>query len=220
MTRPQATPVVHIDDDRFKATEWRIATGAETGWHVHGHDYVIVPLTDGTLVLEEPGGAGREAALRRHVPYSRRTGVEHNVVNGGEVPLAFLEGEVVDDALGRAREAVLERFMAALEAATWKRSWPAWPRTAPFTPPRPRGLGQAARGPDAVRAAYRASSRLSRGCLAGRQARGAGDLGVSSWRFVGTDRDGRRVDVEGCDLFAFEGELIALKDSFRKARTS
>jgi hypothetical protein len=43
MTRAQATPVVHIDDERFRATEWRFDPGAETGWHVHEHDYVIVP---------------------------------------------------------------------------------------------------------------------------------------------------------------------------------
>ena len=50
-----AEPVVHIDDDRFNVTEWRFAPGAETGWHRHGHDYVIVPLTDGTLHLDLPG---------------------------------------------------------------------------------------------------------------------------------------------------------------------
>jgi hypothetical protein len=97
MARAAATAVVHIDDERFKVTEWRFAPGAETGWHVHGHDYVIVPLTDGVLHLEEPGGASRDAQLARHVPYSRRTGVEHNVVNGGDAPLSFLEVEVVDD---------------------------------------------------------------------------------------------------------------------------
>ena len=52
MTRMKAEPVVHIDDERFRVTEWRFATGAETGWHIHGHDYVIVPLTDGKLGLE------------------------------------------------------------------------------------------------------------------------------------------------------------------------
>ena len=44
-----------------------------------------------------------------------------------------------------------------------------------------------------------------------------GDIGVSEWRFVGTRRDGQRLDVPGCDLFRFNGDLIALKDSYRKA---
>ena len=46
-----------------------------------------------------------------------------------------------------------------------------------------------------------------------------GDRGISQWTFVGTSTDGRRVEVDGCDLFTFDGALIALKDSYRKART-
>ena len=72
--RPQAEPVVHIDDARFPVTEWRFAPGAETGWHRHGHDYVVVPLTDGTLGLDNPGGAQTQAQLARGIPYSRSEG--------------------------------------------------------------------------------------------------------------------------------------------------
>ena len=46
-----------------------------------------------------------------------------------------------------------------------------------------------------------------------------GETGLSDWRFVGTDRTGRQVDVQGCDIFRFDGDLIALKDSYRKARS-
>jgi hypothetical protein len=46
----------------------------------------------------------------------------------------------------------------------------------------------------------------------------AGETGLSTWRFVGETREGAAVDVRGCDVFAFDGELIALKDSYRKAR--
>jgi len=98
-----ATPIVHIDDDRFRVTEWQFAPGAETGWHIHGHDYVIVPLTHGTLRLEEPGGATRTAVLTQGLPYSRREGVSHNVINAGAEPLAFLEVETVADALSHRR---------------------------------------------------------------------------------------------------------------------
>jgi hypothetical protein len=28
------------------------------------------------------------------------------------------------------------------------------------------------------------------------------------------------VDVQGCDIFRFDGDLIALKDSYRKARSA
>ena len=46
----------------------------------------------------------------------------------------------------------------------------------------------------------------------------SGDTGLSSWRFVGTHVAGQTVEVDGCDIFAFSGDLIALKDSYRKAR--
>jgi beta-alanine degradation protein BauB len=74
-------------------TEWRFAPGAETGWHRHGTDYVVVPLLDGDLLLEEPGGTSRTATLKRHVPYARQEGVEHNVVNANPFDFAFIEIE-------------------------------------------------------------------------------------------------------------------------------
>jgi uncharacterized protein (TIGR02246 family) len=45
-----------------------------------------------------------------------------------------------------------------------------------------------------------------------------GDRGVSEWTFTGTLSDGRRVEVNGCDLFVFRNGKIAVKNSFRKNR--
>ena len=45
-----------------------------------------------------------------------------------------------------------------------------------------------------------------------------GDRGVSEWTFTGTRRDGSRVEVHGCDLFAFRDGKIALKNAYRKNR--
>lgn len=94
ISRPQAQPTVLIDDERTIATEWRFAPGAETGWHKHGHDYVVVPMTTGKLLLEEPGGAARTAELTTGKPYARRAGVEHNVVNANDFELVFIEIEL------------------------------------------------------------------------------------------------------------------------------
>jgi ketosteroid isomerase-like protein len=44
------------------------------------------------------------------------------------------------------------------------------------------------------------------------------DRGVSEWTFTGTRKDGKRVEVNGCDLFTFRGGKIAVKNSFRKNR--
>jgi len=45
-----------------------------------------------------------------------------------------------------------------------------------------------------------------------------GDRGVSEWTFRGTLRDGRRMEVRGCDLLTFRDGKIAVKNSFRKNR--
>jgi steroid delta-isomerase-like uncharacterized protein len=46
----------------------------------------------------------------------------------------------------------------------------------------------------------------------------AGNRGVSEWTFTGTQGDGKRVEVTGCDLFTFRDGRIAIKNSYRKNR--
>lgn len=47
----------------------------------------------------------------------------------------------------------------------------------------------------------------------------AGSRGLSEWTFTGTRAsDGARIEVDGCDLFTFEGDKIRVKDSWRKQR--
>jgi ketosteroid isomerase-like protein len=48
----------------------------------------------------------------------------------------------------------------------------------------------------------------------------AGDRGVSEWTFTGTRKDAGRVEVNGCDHFTFRNGRIAIKDSYRKSRTT
>ena len=48
----------------------------------------------------------------------------------------------------------------------------------------------------------------------------AADRGVSEWTFTGTDRNGKRVEVTGCDVFTFRDGRIAIKNSYRKNRTA
>lgn len=92
--RPPATATVQLDDAHVRVTRWDFAPGAETGWHRHGWLYVVVPVTDGTLHVELPGGETMVAELKAGVAYSRPAGVEHNVVNGGDKPLSFVETEI------------------------------------------------------------------------------------------------------------------------------
>jgi quercetin dioxygenase-like cupin family protein len=93
MPRAQAVPTVQISDERVIVTEWRFAPGAETGWHRHAHDYVVVPQTDGELLLETPEG-NRTAPLVAGQSYTRRIGVEHNVINNSTHEVVFIEIEI------------------------------------------------------------------------------------------------------------------------------
>lgn len=91
----QAEAVRRLETETVRVTEWQFAPGAETGHHRHGYDYVVVPLTAGTLRLVEPEGE-RTATLAPGIAYSRQAGVEHNVINAGDQYLAFVEVELKD----------------------------------------------------------------------------------------------------------------------------
>jgi quercetin dioxygenase-like cupin family protein len=93
--RAQAVGIIRIDEPHVRVTEYRFTPGAETGWHRHGHDYVVVPLLDGQLLLERPDGASQLAELRTHQPYARLAGVEHNVINANAFDFSFLEIELL-----------------------------------------------------------------------------------------------------------------------------
>ena len=88
-----ATAAIHVNNDRVIVTEWRFSPGADTGHHVHLLDYVVVPLTTGTLRLIEPGGV-RDVQLQAGVSYSRQAGVAHNVVNVNDHEFRFVEIEL------------------------------------------------------------------------------------------------------------------------------
>lgn len=90
--RPQAVPTVKIDNERVCVTEWRFAPGAETGWHRHGFDYTVVPITTGRLLLETASG-NNYAELKTGAPYFRNVGVEHNVINANDFEFVFIEIE-------------------------------------------------------------------------------------------------------------------------------
>ncbi len=91
----QAVATVQIDNERVRVTEYRFAPGAQTGFHVHAHDYVVVPLVSGTLRLVSDEGT-RDAQLRSGVSYTRKAGVAHNVINANEFEFSFIEVELLE----------------------------------------------------------------------------------------------------------------------------
>jgi len=95
MAENGATPAratVQVDNERVKVTEWRFAPGAETGWHRHAYDYVVVPMTTGKLKLFD-GKQNNFAELAAGRSYYRPIGVEHNVINANDYEFTFVEVE-------------------------------------------------------------------------------------------------------------------------------
>jgi len=92
-TQP-ALPTVQQDDPIARITRWDFASGAATGWHTHGWPYFVVMLTDAVMKIEAVDGAVSEIRLSAGQSYQRPAGIEHDVMNGSEHPMAFVEIEI------------------------------------------------------------------------------------------------------------------------------
>lgn len=94
MSRPDAQATQLIDDERTRVTRFNFAPGAQTGWHEHGMDYVIVALVDCQMLLEDPDGTSREVLVPAGSSYARQKGIKHNVINAGTQEMSFVEVEL------------------------------------------------------------------------------------------------------------------------------
>lgn len=92
-SRPKAIASTQIDNERVIVTEWRFSPGAETGWHRHGYDYIVVPSMNGGLLIETEDGENI-VELTAGQSYYRPVGVEHNVVNMNDFEFYFVEIEL------------------------------------------------------------------------------------------------------------------------------
>ena len=91
--RSKAIPTKQLENERVIITEWRFEPGAETGWHRHGYDYIVVPGLDGKLLLEDKAEE-KVAELKKGQSYFRSADVEHNVVNANDFEFTFVEIEL------------------------------------------------------------------------------------------------------------------------------
>ena len=90
----QAVATVQVDNERVRVTEWGFVPGAETGYHRHEYDYIVVPLMTGRLKLIGPDGSESFSELSAGESYFRQAGVEHNVINATDSAFAFVEIEL------------------------------------------------------------------------------------------------------------------------------
>ena len=88
-----AVPTVQRDDQDVRITRWDFAPGAATGWHAHGWTYFVVMLTDSVMRVHD-GSRVTEFSRQAGDTYSRPAGVEHDVMNGSDLPMAFVEIEL------------------------------------------------------------------------------------------------------------------------------
>ena len=93
-----AVPTVQQDDEAVRITRWDFAPGATTGWHTHGWPYFVIMLTDGTLRLHN-GETVTDVPLKQGQAYRRLAGIQHDVMNGSDHPIAFVEIEMKQPAL-------------------------------------------------------------------------------------------------------------------------
>ena len=94
MNRDKAKSTVQIDNKQVKVTRWDFPPGAETGWHTHEMDYIVVPLTEGILNAVSPSGSTVENKLTKGASYARLAGVNHNIINANKAPFSFIEIEL------------------------------------------------------------------------------------------------------------------------------
>ena len=90
--RPPAIPTTLVDDAVVRIIRWDFEPGAATGHHTHGLGYVVVPMTDCQFLIEDETGS-RKVDVAKGAAYRREAGISHNVVNGGDEFMSFIEIE-------------------------------------------------------------------------------------------------------------------------------
>jgi quercetin dioxygenase-like cupin family protein len=89
----QARATVQADNEHVRVTESRFAPGQATGWHRHGYDYVVVPMTTGPLRVKSAQGEIANDIVPGQ-SYFRVGGAEHNVWNPTDREVVFVEIEL------------------------------------------------------------------------------------------------------------------------------
>lgn len=99
----QATTM--IDDERVRVTIWTFSAGGEsTGLHVHEYDYIVVPVTGGTLTVTDSNGVTHEVTQRAGAPYFGSAGTEHDVANVAGASVVFVDVELKQSTADLPRE--------------------------------------------------------------------------------------------------------------------
>lgn len=88
-----AVPSVVIDDDLVRVTRWDFPLNGTTGFHEHQLPYTIVMISDCKMIIKDEAGMLTETHIKAGESYQRPAGVRHEVLNGGDAPMSFIEIE-------------------------------------------------------------------------------------------------------------------------------
>ncbi|MGB5918644.1 cupin domain-containing protein [Arcobacter sp.] len=91
-SRPLFKLTEQINNERTCVNHLFFPSQCETLWHRHERDYVIVPMQDCELLMDN-GEGFKSITLKAGECYYRDAGVEHNVVNPSNKDITLIEVE-------------------------------------------------------------------------------------------------------------------------------
>jgi quercetin dioxygenase-like cupin family protein len=84
---------LQLDDENLRITQWHLPPDSEIGWHRHGYNYIVVPITGGALTIVDATGR-HNFQIQAGKSYARKVGVEHNVLSETSGEIGFVETEI------------------------------------------------------------------------------------------------------------------------------
>jgi quercetin dioxygenase-like cupin family protein len=92
----QANCELLSEDFRTKVWRWSFESGQETGMHIHGFDYIAIPISGGKFEATMASGEVLDVLQEAGVPYQRTAGVHHNIRFVGTGSASFVEIEYLN----------------------------------------------------------------------------------------------------------------------------
>ncbi|WP_066079180.1 cupin domain-containing protein [Pseudoclavibacter albus] len=88
-----ATSHIDFESASFRITTWTIEPGDAIEFHVHEHDYVVIPREGSEMHVIREDDSELVATMSPDAPYERAKGSSHRVENRGSERIIFTEIE-------------------------------------------------------------------------------------------------------------------------------
>lgn len=85
---------IQIENEHFRVTRWTVEPGGSIPMHRHDFEYVVVPLVNARMHVENSDGTELVAELTVGESYTRAAGAEHTISNReSDDDIVFVEVE-------------------------------------------------------------------------------------------------------------------------------